>query len=264
MQRDTTAGTFLVATVLCVVCSFLVAGTANVLGSKIGENKVLDRKKNVLLAAKLVEPDATAAEVNEVYSDQIDDIMVDLATGQVISKEDLPEGYDPKKAANNPELNVPVENNALMGIKNREPYAQVYKIQSGGYVLPVYGKGLWGTLWGFLALNDDAQTIKGITFYEHKETPGLGAEVDNPIWKAKWPGKLGIDDSGEVKIGVKKGTVAPDSEAANYTVDGLSGATITTKGVDHLVTYWLGDEGFGKYLAKKRQHEPQANDSATH
>ncbi|TWT36371.1 Na(+)-translocating NADH-quinone reductase subunit C [Posidoniimonas corsicana] len=252
MQRDSTAGTFIVATVLCVVCSFLVAGTAQLLDGKIKSNKVVDRKKNVLIAAGLVDASASPEQVDKEYDDKIKEVMVDLATGQPVSDDELPKGYDPKKAANDPKLNVPVENNALMGIRNREPYAPVYKIASGGYVLPVYGKGLWGTLWGFLALEDDATTVKGITFYDHKETPGLGAEIaDSEQWKEQWPGKKAIDSNGDVQLQVKKGKTASDNPAFDYTIDGVSGATITSKGVDHLIKYWLGDDGFGKYLAKQ-------------
>jgi Na+-transporting NADH:ubiquinone oxidoreductase subunit C len=251
MQRDSVIGTFTVAAVLCVACSLLVAGTAEALRSKISNNAELDRKKNILIAAGLADKSASPKEVDSIYEENITEVMIDLATGAVVSESDLPPGYDPKKASNDPSLKVPVENNALMGIRYREPYAPVYELNSGGYVLPVYGKGLWGTLWGFLALEKDAKTVKGLTFYSHKETPGLGAEVDNPNWKAQWPGKDAIDEEGDVLIHVKKGQTPPDSPEAAYTIDGLSGATITTKGVDHLINYWLGDNGFGKFLAKQ-------------
>lgn len=251
MQPNSVSGTFTVATVLCVVCSLFVAGTAEALRGRIAENKELDRKKNILIAAGLSDGKESSDQVDAIYEENITEVMVDLATGDVMSEEQIPAGYDPKKASKDPDLRVPVKDNGLMGIRDREPYAPVYQLNSGGYVLPIYGKGLWGTLWGFLALEKDAKTVKGVTFYDHKETPGLGAEVENKEWQGEWVGKTIVDEEGNVQLRVKKGQTPSDSPQFAYTIDGLSGATITSKGVDYLATYWLGDEGFGKYLAKQ-------------
>ena len=106
-------------------------------------------------------------------------------------------------------------------------------------------------LYGYLALAPDARTIVGITFYQHKETPGLGGEVDNPRWKSLWPGRLAYDERGNPAIRVKKGP-AGSVEEDPYQVDGLSGATITSRGVTNLLRFWLGDDGFGPYLASYR------------
>ena len=122
-------------------------------------------------------------------------------------------------------------------------------------ILPVHGKGLWSTMYGFLALAPDGQTIESLAFYEHAETPGLGAEIDNPRWKAKWVGKLVFDKEGQPRIEVIKGTVDPDHPDAHHQVDGISGATITGRGVRNLVHYWLGDQGYGPALDKLRQKE---------
>ncbi len=119
-------------------------------------------------------------------------------------------------------------------------------------VLPVEGYGLWSTLYGFIALEADLTTIRGITFYQHGETPGLGGEVDNPNWKRKWVGRKAFGPEGEVKIHVVKGLAGPPSEDP-YEVDGLSGATITSRGVSHLVQFWLGEQGFGPFLEKLEQ-----------
>src|SRR5690606_17188592 len=97
-------------------------------------------------------------------------------------------------------------------------------------ILPVHGYGLWSTLYGFMALESDLNTVVGLGFAEHGETPGLGGEVDNPSWKAKWPGKKVYKD-GEVELGLIKGTVDPSSANADWQVDGLSGATLTSNEV---------------------------------
>jgi Na+-transporting NADH:ubiquinone oxidoreductase subunit C len=106
-------------------------------------------------------------------------------------------------------------------------------------------------MYGFLALDKDLATIRGLSFYKHGETPGLGGEVDNPVWKAKWPGRLAFGEAGTPDIHVIKGAAGP-VESDPHRVDGLSGATITSNGVTHLLRFWLGENGFGPYLSKLR------------
>ena len=129
--------------------------------------------------------------------------------------------------------------------------ATIYEVRKEGkleqIILPVEGKGLWSTLYGYLALKDDLNTINGLTFYQHAETPGLGGEVDNPRWKALWPGRKAFGDDGKPAVEVVKGQAGTPEEAP-YAVDGLSGATITSRGVTYLIQFWLGDQGFGPYL----------------
>lgn len=255
--RDSWQGTFLVALVLCLVCSAVVSIAAVSLKGAQDANKALDKKKNVLLAAGLCEKSSSADEIDAKFDEVIVRKFLDLDSGEVFAAdaEDLPfdaATYDAKKAAKDPKQNKPVEPaGALPGIADREPYAEFYEIQEGGtvqgYVLPIYGKGLWSTLYGFIALEADKETVKGITYYSHAETPGLGGEVDNANWKALWPGKKVYEEGGDVGLGVVKGKAAADDA---YGVDGLSGATITSKGVDDMVKYWLGPTAFGKYLAQ--------------
>ena len=120
-------------------------------------------------------------------------------------------------------------------------------------LLPIHGKGLWSTLYGFIALETDTRTVKGIGFYQHGETAGLGGEVDNPQWKKQWEGKLVLDDKYKPIFKVQKGSVDNADPMAQYKVDGLSGATITSNGVTGLIQYWLGEDGFGPYLARFRE-----------
>lgn len=185
---------------------------------------------------------------------------MDLSSGEKIEGEtvgiDL-SAYEPKKAAKSPDLSQPVMTDGpTPGVSRREKYCLVYEFMKDDqidlYVLPIYGKGLWSTLYGFLALESDTRTVRGITFYEHKETPGLGGEVDNPAWKRLWPGKQVFDDQGNVDFRVIKGRVASDAARASHQVDGLSGATITSRGVSDSVQYWIGEDGFGKYLQRQR------------
>jgi len=135
-------------------------------------------------------------------------------------------------------------------------FVAIYKVNGDDgidkFILPIYGKGLWSTMYGFIALDKDLHTIKGFTFYEHGETPGLGGEVDNPKWKSQWVGKQAFDENWNLKIEVLKGLVDPTSDKAIYQIDGLSGSTLTTRGVSNLVRFWLSEEGYQPFISKLR------------
>lgn len=120
-------------------------------------------------------------------------------------------------------------------------------------ILPVRGYGLWSTLYGFVAVKGDLNTVVGFGFYQHGETPGLGGEVDNPKWKALWSGKTLFDEQGQLAVEIIKGSVDPQSAKATHQVDGLAGATLTSKGVNNLLHFWLGENGFGPLLANLKE-----------
>jgi Na+-transporting NADH:ubiquinone oxidoreductase subunit C len=122
-------------------------------------------------------------------------------------------------------------------------------------ILPVHGKGLWSTMYGFLALDKDGETVRGITFYQHGETPGLGGEIDNPRWKSQWPGKKVYSEDGKVSLGLIKGLVDTSRPDSKYQIDGLSGATLTSNGVTGMVKYWLGQQGFAKFIENLKSGE---------
>jgi Na+-transporting NADH:ubiquinone oxidoreductase subunit C len=259
MGRDSVLGTLLVAAVLCVACALLVTSTRVALRDLQETNKQLDRKKNILLAAGLISDEAEQAEIEQVYNERVKAVLVNLDKGAVVSPSEVDYAtYDAREALSNTDRTQPIEaeGGPTPGVDRREKLAFVYEIREGEkvdlYVLPIYGKGLWSTLWGFLAIDADGRTLRGITFYEHGETPGLGGEVDNDAWKAQWSSeenpKLAYDEEGDVAIKVIKGSVDRGSPNAKYQVDGLSGATITTRGVSEMVQYWLGPDGFGPYL----------------
>ena len=249
MARESVSKTFSVAVVLAAVCSLLVAGAAIGLRPRQEANKVRDRKKNILIVAGLYDAKASV----EKSFEQIEARIVDLATGEYVAKDKLdPATFDQRAAAKDPKLSVKISpDKDLAGIGSREKYSLVYLVkkddQLDQVILPIDGKGLWSTLYGFLALSGDLNTVKGITFYEHGETPGLGGEVDNPAWQGQWAGKKIYDKDGRVGLHVAKGT-ADKSNA--HQVDGLSGATLTANGVTNLVKYWLGEDGFKKLLER--------------
>jgi len=101
-------------------------------------------------------------------------------------------------------------------------------------------------------LEGDASTVVGLAYYDHKETPGLGGEVANPKWRALWHGKSVLDNHGKVAIQLVKGGVDPSSPNAVHQVDALSGATLTSHGVENMLHFWLGEGGYGRLLSQVR------------
>lgn len=264
MQRDSVPFTIGVAVVLCIVCSVLVSAAAVLLRPMQITNRKLEKQRNVLLAAGLLEPGQGDKDTIREAFQQVRTRVVDLETGEYVDPEDLGlkdlNEYDQRKSAKDPNLSVAIPaSEDFAGIRRREKYSEVYLVEdpSSGeieqIVFPVYGRGLWSTLYGFVALDRDLMTIRGLTFYEHGETPGLGGEVDNEGWKASWRGKQAFNPDWNVAIDVVRGRVDQTSSLAMHQIDGLSGATITSQGVEGLLKFWLGPGGFGPFLEKLRE-----------
>ncbi|MGK0440805.1 MAG: Na+-transporting NADH:ubiquinone oxidoreductase subunit C [Pseudohongiellaceae bacterium] len=247
MSKETTQKTITVALVLCLVCSLVVAGAAVLLKDKQQANKLVDKQSNILAAAGLLDPSQNIAE----QFAQIKSRVVDLDKGVFADDIDAAT-FNQRAAAKDPSRSINLTGDQDQAkISRRENYALVYLVEKDGQldkvILPIRGYGLWSTLHGFLALENDVNTVVGLGFSEHGETPGLGGEVDNPKWKAIWPGKK-VYAGDDVKIALIKGTVNPSSSNAAYEIDGLAGATLTSRGITNLVQFWLGDLGFQKFL----------------
>ena len=255
MQQHSTFYTLKFAAAVCIVCSLLVSTSAVTLKKRQEANALLEKQRSVLYTAGVLQPGQSASrgEIAALFGN-IEPKIIELSTGTLSDAVD-PQGYDPARALKDPALSAEAPPNAAQ-IRRLPKYALVYEVLRDGevdmLVLPIEGKGLWSTLYGFLALDSDTQTIRGITFYQHGETPGLGGEIDNPKWKALWIGRKAFDSNGNVAITVIKGT-AGRPEDDPHRVDGLSGATLTSRGVSHLVQFWLGEHGYGPFLEKFRQ-----------
>ena len=241
-----------VALAVCLVCSVLVSGAAVALRPAQERNKALETKKNILQAAGIYQK---GMDIDAAFA-QVEPKMVDLKSGQFVAGDIA--RYDGKKAAKDSATNYQIPKNRDQAkIRQRASKVVIYLVKDQGKVqtliLPIYGKGLWSTMYGFVALAADGNQVKGLSFYEHGETPGLGGEVDNPRWKAQWKGKLIFNKQGELVIGIAKGAVDRNSPEAVHQVDGLGGATLTTRGVENLIRYWLGQDGFGPLLERIRK-----------
>tara|TARA_Y100000748_G_scaffold98548_1_gene82115 strand:- start:452 stop:1192 length:741 start_codon:yes stop_codon:yes gene_type:complete len=233
---------------VCIACAVVVSITAVVVRAEQIAN-VENEKKNKIISAAGIE--IAEDEVENEFK-KIATLYVDFRSNEFVSVE---EKYDHLKAVLKPELSeiVPKDKDIAI-LKRRENIGPIYVWANEDkeverVVLPIRGYGLWGTLYGYLSLGSDLNSVNGIEFYDHKETPGLGGEVENEDWKAIWKGKLIYNQDGGVELRVVKG-VAKDE----YQIDGLSGATLTSNGVSNMINYWLGDEAYGPALNKLKEH----------
>ena len=249
-DRDSTSNTLTIAIGLSLVCSILVAGAAISLRPIQEANEVRFRERIILDVAGLLEPDAEV----QTGMERIEARIVELETGDYVQSID-PQEFDPLAAANDPQLSTAVPEELDIGkIRRRAIYAPVYLVSEDGelsqIILPVRGTGLWSTLYGYLALEPDGETVSGLQFYDHAETPGLGAKIEDAAWQALWPGTKLADDSGEIRVAVVRGGATTE-----YEVDGITGATRTSNGVQNMVRFWVGPDGFGPVLDALRNGE---------
>ena len=261
--------TIVIALVLCLVCSVLVSVAAVGLKPAQVENARLDRNKNILVAAGMYNAEKDTADDVATRFKDFDVEIVDLNDGNYLDDKQLVDvgipdrnDYDASQATKNQALSNDLGADDPASIGRVPKYAKVYvKNDAAGkpemVVLPIQGYGLWGTIYGFLTLESDMNTIKGISFYEHKETPGLGARIEEPEWRAKWSGIHSYDESGEVATGVTKA----GNPKENW-VDGISGATLTSRGVSNMIQFWLGDQGYKPYLDALRKESGKTIDNA--
>ncbi len=242
-----------IATILCVGCSILVSGAVIFLRPMQNVNREIDFKKNILMSAGLLQANTN---VNEAFK-QIESIVINLETGSPVEGID-PDTFEQEKADRNPEYLMEIERSEdIAGIKRHSKMQKVYLVKKEGQldqiVLHIYGKGLWSTMKGFLSLAPDTTTVKGFNFYSHAETPGLGGEVDNPKWISQWPGKKVYTEDFKPAIDVAKSVVNSGDPKFKYKIDGLSGATLTSVGIENTFRFWLSENGYSKFLENIRQ-----------
>jgi Na+-transporting NADH:ubiquinone oxidoreductase subunit C len=268
LGNDSLEKTIAIAVALCLVCAVLVSFGAVALRPLQAYNKNLDMKKNILEVAGLLEE---GADIDKAFSDRIEAKLVNLETGDYVENQNVDE-YDQRKATKDPTQSMAIpKDKDIAHIRAKAKVAKVFLVKEGGQIksiiLPISGYGLWSTLYGFLSLEPDGQTVQSINFYDQAETPGLGGEVVNPKWRALWKGKKvyaetdqpSLDkgsieeaDIGEPALALIKGSVDTEKAGSQYQVDGLAGATLTSTGVTNLVRYWMSKEGFALYLSKVR------------
>ena len=243
-NNESIGKTLTVVVALCLVCAVIVSFASVQLRPLQQANKTQDIQRNILAAADI----EVSGTVSDTFNSKIEARVVDMSTGEFVEGVD-PNSFDFEKSKFDQARSFALKAEGIKdiaGIQRMTKNSPVYisKKADGStdaIILPIQGYGLWGVMYGFLALESDGETVKNINFFKHNETPGLGGEIQNPQWTAKWQGK-------ELPINIMK------SGASNeHQIDGLSGATLTSNGVDHTVDFWTGEHGFGPFLAKVRE-----------
>lgn len=249
MAEESAIRSYYTVLILAFVCSALVAGTAVGLRPRQEANRLQDQRKNILYAAGLFEKDKS---IDELFV-PIETKTVDLATGQYV-----PEKPVTQNSQGQSEGRVLTSDDDLAGLHRLEKTSPVYLVKENGklsqIVLPVRGKGLWSTMYAYVAINSDLTTIRGISFYEHGETPGLGGEIENKTWQDGWRGKKLYGPDGEMKLRVVQGNTKSAGDQNPYRIDGISGATLTVNGVSNLMEFWFGEHGFKPYFSQLKKN----------
>jgi len=253
LPNDSPKKTVFMALAVCLSCSVVVASAAVGLRPMQIANQEADKIRNIVAVAGVQRPGQTVQEAFQ----SVEAVMIRLADGTESDAHQV-SGFSIEAASKDPSMSRALSRaEDRANIKRQPDVMPVYKVRGPDgeiqtLILPVHGAGLWSTLYGFLALEGDLSTIQGLKFYQHAETPGLGGEVDNPNWRNLWRGKVAFNDAGEPVIELVKGTVDASMPNAEHRIDGLAGATLTARGVENLINFWLGDQGYGPFLARLR------------
>jgi Na+-transporting NADH:ubiquinone oxidoreductase subunit C len=252
VSKDSTLRALGVALAVAFVCALLVSVVA------VGLRPI--HKANIE-AERIAQLELVLAALSDIGRAQtiesLEARLVNLETGAFDESTD-PATFDADRAASKPTTSVAIPAELdLAGLKRRALLAQVYLVRGGGnaielIILPVSGRGYQSTLRAWLVLDGDARTVRALKFYQHGETPGVGARIEEPAWEAQWRDLPAYDDDGVLRIGVRSHG-GGYSDDAQYQVDGISGATRTAQGVDGMLRFWLGDFGFASFLQRLRE-----------
>jgi len=264
LDKNSNQFTLLFAVAMCVILATALAATFHGLKASMDKNKLFDKNRNVLIAVGLYDPEREAksqADLEKLFADKVkaqvlkftkDDVRVPVKRKGREMEEEVRRVVLVEKTDNRIE-DLPRLRRELRQQRDKDhEFGSIYLADTPNgtvYCIPISGAGLWSILHGFLALKDDLNTVVGITFYQHGETPGLGGEVEKEWWQQDWKGKKILADGRLVSVTVLRGRGHP--ERGPHEVDGISGATITCNGVTRFLREDL--ERYEPYFKKLRK-----------
>ncbi len=208
---------FSFASIMVIVVAAVLSVAALLLQPLQDKNVAIEKKRNILSS---IHVETTAADAEEKYDQYIVETFVVNSAGERI------DGVDAFSVVMRDEMRKPME-------ERRLPVYVGQKEDGRKVIVPLYGKGLWGPIYGYMALDEDMNTIYGANFGHDKETPGLGAEINQTWFQEPFIGKTIFDESGKfTSIEVVRGGADPNDPHA---VDAISGGTITSKGLQAML-----------------------------
>lgn len=228
MHKDSNKATFLFSSGMVIVIAIMLSTAAIALGPYQARNTRIEKMENILSSVGI---NGTSEEAESNFSRYISSQVVLDIKGEPVNGGtsafdiDLKKELDKEKTGNKDKELFPL----FIAKKGNKEY----------YIIPVRGKGLWGPIWGFIALEEDMNTVYGVSFGHKSETPGLGAEIDTEKFQEKFKGKKILDDEGGfVSVKVLKGSAGSTNP---HGVDAVSGATITSDGVTEMLQRTLSN-----------------------
>jgi Na+-transporting NADH:ubiquinone oxidoreductase subunit C len=223
INKESNAYTFIFSIIMCVVVGIALAMAAMALKPAQDKNVENEKKQSILSA---IQVEVAHKEAENEFDKYVKNALVLDANGKIVS-EDFKEAF--AISALDQFKNVPLE-------ERKYPLFIAEKEGKKLYVMPVAGQGLWAGVWGYVAVGEDLNTVAGASFAHKSETPGLGAEIETPFFESQFPGKKIHDETGNfTSIRVLK----PGGAKTEHTVDGISGGTFTSKGVDEMLSRCL-------------------------
>ena len=252
LPNESRIKTIAIAVLVSALSAIVVAGTAVTLRPLQEANRAAERQAR--LDAMIAALPGMADLLEASGADRLETIIVDLQTGEVAEGLD-PAHFDARATARDPATSTPLAAEIdIAGIGQRPNFAQIHLVRTGDalrlVILPVYATGYQSTIHAYLALEDDLNTVAGLSIIEQAETPGLGARVEDQKWLDLWPGKQIANEKGEILLSVVRGT-----GRTVYEVDGITGATRTGNAVSNMIRFWLGQHGYARVLDRLRDGE---------
>jgi Na+-transporting NADH:ubiquinone oxidoreductase subunit C len=255
MDRNRPGYTLVFTIVVCAICSVFVASTYEMLGERQRADAAVFRMLDILRLTGLAGPDEVL-EKDEIVRrfGAIRPRAVDMRARRIDPEVDA-SLYGQREASRDPTRSREAPANAA-GVRRIPDHAVVYeRLGEDGSVeqmlLPLHGQGYGGQIYGFIALGPDLNTVRDIIFYEHEETPTLGGKINRASWRAAWEGRRVYDDSRAVALRLV-GDAGP-ADTHPHEVDAVSRASVTTAGVQNMIDFWMGPEGFGPFLEDYRK-----------
>jgi len=255
MKNESLSKTLLVALAVIFLCSLMVSGAITLLRPIQLEQRAPQNLLYILQTAGLVDFSKTQLKQVEVFEQfkKVEIRILDLNKSSLVNKTEKKDYYYRQSMSDPSACTKLIKKDDLAQLEQRPHKIPTYWIHSAisktKLVVPIYGKGMWSMIHGYIALEKDFNTISGIYFYEQGDTPGIGELIQDPKWLASWQGKQLYNVEGILTLSVNTN----DSLSSTHQVDGITGATKTVIGVNNLIQFWFGNHGYRKFLLKQRQ-----------